>query len=1732
MSSSESRSVVVLRLAEEFLERYRQGERPPLREYLASYPELTGEIREVFPAMAMLEQIALADEAPANETAGETAAALALAREQLGDYRIVGEIGRGGMGVVYKAIQVSLGRQVALKLLPPQVLDGDRSRHRFEREARAAARLHHTNIVPVFGVGEHDGTPYYVMQFIPGVGLDAVVTELKRRQAGRGRSARAAEAAALTSLRRDTGACTTDPPPRSKAETTPAVTPEGEGGRLADRCSTASLSLLGCGRGPGEGATYANRTSFWQRVAGIGVQVADALEYAHSQGILHRDVKPSNLLLDHRGTVWVTDFGLAKSSGQEDLTHTGDLLGTLRYMPPEAFEGKFDARGDVYALGLTLYELLAQRPAFAATDRGRLLRQVTEGQAERLGRIAPAIPRDLETIVHKAMAREPGRRYPTAAALADDLRRFIAGRPIRARPVSTAERAWRWCRRNPWLAGAAGAAVAALAAVVVIALAYAAEQAAAKQKVGGLVAELETALGVSGRRLAALNHERARTHFERGRAACERGDIGPGLLDLVESWRSAVEAGDPDLAHAARASLSAWQHQAPRLVRQFSHANAGSVRCVALSPDGTMVATGSTDQTARLWDAATGALIGAPLAHRGTVRAVAFSPDGKTVLTAAGETARLWDVASGRPIGAGLEHPGTVRELRFSPDGKTVLTVSNDFSARLWDAANGRAIGAPLTHRGRVNDAAFSPDGKAVLTGSEDGTARRWDAGGRPIGGPLTHRANCVAYSPDGKTVLTGGYDRTAQLWDAATGQPLGVPLTHQGAVHAVAFSPDGTTILTGSQENTARLWDAATGNPIGPPLCHQGPVFTVAFSRDGKTALTGSQDGTARLWDAATGQPLAAPVHNHGVPGSVAFSGEGTTVLAALGDGTAQLWDVTPARPCGLPLTHQGRVNDVAFSRDGKAVLTGSEDGTARLWDAATGRPIGPPLRHRESVLVVAFSPEGTAVLTGSRDGMVRLWDVATGRPLGMFCGHRQAVRQVAFSPDGATLLTGGDDTLARLWNATTRRPIGVPLRHRAAVTMVAFSPDGQIALTASGDGTARRWDAATGRSIGHPLTLGGASVAFSPDGKTVAAGGNDDTAARFWDWDGGTGAPTGLSLPLPGGVAWLSFSRDGTRLLTAGGDGTLRLWDAATGRPTGAPVLHRAKVFTADLSPDGRRILSGFGEKLARVWDIAATGQPLGPPLAHRASVSKVAFSSDGRTALTVTDGNEALLWDVAELPDDLARVEDWVHVITGLALDELGELKQLQGGDWRQRHDRLCARGGLPEAEARWQLDPVLFGPAPTARARAWAERKQWAAAEAAYTEAVAARPLDTAVRLERARFYAASSQPAKADADFARAYALGDRDETLVDTLVARECLFRHVVAEAADSAAPLWAKHGALRLAQSRWDEAAADFARELELLPRDRRWQSARSRRAVELARWDRAYARLLELQPGDGQLWCARGRYHALRTRWDQAGADFARGIEGAAPGSEECFEHACLRLIVGDDDGYRAFVADLERGACRLDDPFVAYVLARTAVMATAPVVDPERITRWAERAVASSLNGWNLHTLGVAHYRAGRLDEAIKRLEESNAGDWGEQGRMQNRLVLAMAHHRLGRAAQARALLEEVTRWWGGIEAARTDAAVAMPPTDWLPLQLFRREAEALILGDEEGRFARHGTGRESLPGRAEGRGQWQSRDEGWSQNSSEAIIRVSAMGTLLQRWAGCERTAPSGPGRVTT
>jgi WD40 repeat protein len=798
-----------------------------------------------------------------------------------GDYELHGVLGQGGMGVVYRARQLSLNRPVALKMIRAGAWAGDDEVRRFQNEAEAVANLDHPRIVTVHEVGQFQGRHYFSMKLIEGPSLDQQLGDFAAR-------------------------------PRD--------------------------------------------------AAGLVAEIARAVHHAHQRGVLHRDLKPSNILLDPEGRPHVTDFGLAKrleEGGARSVS--GAIVGTPPYMSPEQAAGQRGAittATDVYGVGTILYALLTGKPPFQADSVLETLEQVRQRAPEPPSKENRRVPRDLEVVCLKCLEKDPHRRYDSAAALADDLERYLADKPIMARPAGSLERGWRWCRRNPVVAGSLSAAAAALLAVAGLSLLYAHRQARDAVRIRQLATE-RTTESLKAREQAQLAKEQARRaiialaqsnlnnaalNYERGQEECEKGEIGLGLVRLVESWRSAVAAGSLGTGwqHTARTSLSAWQYSLPKLQAVFSHA--GVVTGVAFSPDGKTVITGSQDHTARLWDAATGQPIGRTLTHGNWVRAVAFSPDGKTVITGSWDkSARLWDAATGQPIGPPLTHQGLVYAVAFSPDGKTVITGGADKTARLWDVATGQPLGQPLTHPGWVMAVAFSPDGKTVITGSSDKTAQLWDVA---TGQPLTHLNGgpAVAFSPDGKSVISASEDHAARVWDAATGQPIGPPLTHQGSVTAVAFSPDGKTVITGSQDKTVRLWDAATGLPIGQTLVHQGTVWKAAFSPDGKNVITGSQDKTARLWDTPTGQRSGQTLTHQGPVTAVAFSPDGKTVITGSQDKTAQLWDVATGQPLGQTLAHPGRVMAVAFSPDGKTVITGSQDKTAQLWDAATGQSLGEP--------------------------------------------------------------------------------------------------------------------------------------------------------------------------------------------------------------------------------------------------------------------------------------------------------------------------------------------------------------------------------------------------------------------------------------------------------------------------------------------------------------------------------------------------------------------------------------------------------------------------------------------------------------------------------------------------------------------------------------------------------------------------------------------------------------------
>jgi serine/threonine protein kinase len=600
MSSFSAERDPIEELADSFVRRLRAGEHPAAEEYIARYPEFVDQVRNLLSALMLMEQ----NQTTSNKDPAAGADPGDLVGRQLGDYRIVREVGRGGMGVVYEAVQEALGRRVALKVLPARLGGEGSFLERFRREAKAAGGLHHTNIVPVFGVGEHRGTYFYAMQFIEGRGLDRVLEDVRQRRQPHA-AADGAHSAALPPT------ASAKPVASLPAAGATAISPDvSERPPVEEPAALADLP-------PGP---------YFRAVAHVVVQAADGLHHAHQHGVLHRDIKPSNLLLDAQGSVWITDFGLAKSADSENLTETGDLLGTLRYMAPERFQGVASPRSDVYALGATLYELLTLRPAYTDTDQLRLIERIQRADWAKPRQVEPRLPLDLETIVLKAMEPEPAGRYATAADLAEDLRRFLADRPIQARPVGPLERTRRWCRRNPGLAGAlATAALCLLLGTLASSLLAVHALAEARR------ADREAESARNNEKLAKENEQLARDakraserRFYASEMKLASLEAEAGQMGLVQQRLQAHEPqadSDPDLRGFEWYYLKRLCHSDLRTFQGHTDGVWG----VAFSPDGRRLAFASPDQSVKIWDTATGQECLTLKGHTRFVWAVAFS---------------------------------------------------------------------------------------------------------------------------------------------------------------------------------------------------------------------------------------------------------------------------------------------------------------------------------------------------------------------------------------------------------------------------------------------------------------------------------------------------------------------------------------------------------------------------------------------------------------------------------------------------------------------------------------------------------------------------------------------------------------------------------------------------------------------------------------------------------------------------------------------------------------------------------------------------------------------------------------------------------------------------------------------------------------------------------------------------------------------------------------------------
>ena len=1214
-----------------------------------------------------------------------------LAIQQLGDFRLLREVGRGGMGIVYEAEQISLGRRVAVKVLP-KLMD-DTQRRRFEREAKAAGRLHHTNIVPVFGVGEQNGIHFYVMQFIEGLGLNDVVEVLRSQQgtspgASFTPSARDFRVSLQTVLNEAVpraqpgeraGENSAAPNPLSgqnsalnSVEVSPSLAPtiqpissawdeptkvfvsiddtaskkvdprashvaapeprtwtrseliakqtqhtrqdqrihETEREAAAD---SATVMLPGV-----VDANSAVTVSYWRSVALIGQQVAEALDYAHSHGVLHRDIKPSNLLLDTHGTVWVADFGLAKAEDQENLTATSDVLGTLRYMSPESFDGKSDARGDLYSLGLTLYELVALQPAFNERDLNKLMKQVTHEDPPRLRRVNAAVPLDLETIIHKAMDREPAARYQTARELAEDLQRFVEDEPIHARRIGLSERFARWSRRNRELS-------AALAIIVLLLVTVTIGSAIAAGYFGQLASSESTLRKTA--QAAEVNEKKLRQTAED--AQKNEAEERQRAESSQESLRQNLYYSEMIQAGLAAESISGMG----RVQELLSHWTPGVSQVSNLPGDATrQVGNLPHDLRGWEWHLLTAVTEEAVKVERvGSCHCVAWSPDGRLLATSTAAGIALWDVASWEKLVTFSEVRGLILGLSFSPDGRRLAAASLDQTMAVWDVASQRTT---LTMKGPSGDLRWFPDSQRLAGfdfgfGNQAGSIFILNAETGEVERNLTEdlltNYNVLDISPDGKWLATGGQSSTVNLWDTESWTLVAKLAGHQGSLMAVRFHPDGNWLASGSNDSTVRIWDVATHRELRKLTDHHQPVTGLSWSADGSRLASACWDFTSRVWDGATGVCLREFRGHTARLANVHLSSDGAQLVSAAGDGTFRVWDVasTPVVQT-LDMQRRGAGVSAAWHPHGQRAVV-AVDGRWSEWDV-----VGSKVLHSDHGSAPQWSRDGQRFVA-LRGAQVTVWDGELTKQT-----HSTQLPEnagaVCWHPDGRRLFLCSFGKVWS-WDLESGEQQEIPLKVNDKLSLTVH-PEGRWLLAGATYGRIGVWDLEQNRED-RIITTGAKetirAMSWSPDGRQLLFG-SDDHAVEILDATSWTMLASFRGHTYP--VLGVSWNPDGTRIASGSRDGTAQLWDLRSGHST-LTLRHADEVHAAAFSRDGHKLLTASIDGKLKIWNAAPAEErrglrPESPPPAPRS------------ITLPLAERNQLAWKKLASLP--MPKVEDF--------------------------------------------------------------------------------------------------------------------------------------------------------------------------------------------------------------------------------------------------------------------------------------------------------------------------------------------------------------------------------------------------------------------------------------------------------------------------------------------------------
>ncbi len=1115
-------------IVDEITDRLNRGESIDLSQYAPDDSQLRLALEQIVDTLSLLHE-------PAAGAASATEPPPAAG--QLGDFRLIRELGRGGMGVVYEAEQISLGRRVALKVLPFAAMLDKQQLNRFKNEARAAATLDHPNIVSIYSVGAERGVHYYAMQLIEGCSLAEIIAAMKP-----GRSLPVEETAPTVAL----------PHAPVVADTAKAAL-----STVDDRGSAAFSSL----------PAFESR-EYFRAVAKLGIQAAEALDHAHQNGILHRDIKPANLLVecthlaprdaihlaerdDHFLKLWITDFGLARIEQDAGLTMTGDILGTLRYMSPEQAAGKrlpLDHRTDVYSLGITLYELLSGRPAFETAERAPLLHAIAETEPPALRKLVPTIPIDLETIVRKAIEKDAADRYATSQHFADDLRRFIEQQPIKARPATLLQRTVKWSRRHTavvWSALLASIvlAIVSVASVTIISTAW--------QKAKRSEETARNELLAARRNLYRANVQVASNEWAEGRV--------PAVDHLLDQFLP--QPGQPDLRGWEWYYLKSLPHNekksfSGRLISGTSvstpvlltYQNGESYSIRQLESSSILLSTSAVHERRRFVASPDGrqlACISRPWDK---------TPTGWSVI-------EIWDVTSRARL-VEIRFDCYVPDVAWSPDGQRIVICQSNEEATIWNARDGKESGSlkGLQGMGVHWCAEWSPDGNYIAIG---GNVPGEIAICRSKSGALVRRfkahdsmVTCLAFSPDMRRVATCSSDQSIGIWFVETGLLDRRLIQHSAPVNAVSWSRDGSRLASGSEDGVIKIADTSTWDVTNTLIGHRDTVSRLMWTDARETLASSSSDGT-RLWNVNQEQrftPVSALAAHTWLP-----SGRQLITWRPGADRNhIERFDVnTKVLDEALPLSEKrgdagSNISAMDVNRTGELLAIAEKPGEIEVWSLLTKQRTLKINAHPGEIRSVAWNPAGTILASGSLGDSFKIWNAKTGDKIAQLdAGLDGFPGSMAWSPDGTRLATIAWWGEIRIWDANTWQTV-YRLPHEVGNE---WAPDGQrgLAWSPMGDRLAGRlggwvlvWDTKTGRErlVFRAHVANVRCVAWSPDGSRLATGSEDHTI-KIWNADSGEDMLT-LRANDTKTILSLSWSPDG-KILASGGP-SLKLWDATS--------------------------------------------------------------------------------------------------------------------------------------------------------------------------------------------------------------------------------------------------------------------------------------------------------------------------------------------------------------------------------------------------------------------------------------------------------------------------------------------------------------------------------------------------------------------------------------------------------